>query len=89
MEAKKNFKVILSRKAKKDEVRLFQSGLQNKTERLLLQLESDPFLQPYEKLIGDLNGYYSRRISIQYRLIYHVSEEERIVKVDRMWSRYE
>ena len=89
MEAKKKFEVILSRKAKKDEVRLFQAGLQDQTEKLLFQLQSDPFLPPYEKLVGDLNGYYSRRINIKHRLVYHVSEEEKIVKVDRMWSHYE
>lgn len=67
------------------------SGLKSKVEDLLDILREDPFQQypPYEKLVGELEGAYSRRINIQHRLVYQVYEKEKIVKVIRMWTHYE
>jgi len=75
----------------KDARKLSSAGLKPKAEKLLTVLEQDPFESPppFEKLIGDLNGAYSRRINIQHRLVYQVLEEEMIVKIIRMWTHYE
>jgi len=77
--------------ALKDAKRLAAAGLKDKAQELLAVLEQDPFQTPppYEKLLGDLNGAYSRRISIQHRLVYQVLKNERVVKVLRMWTHYE
>jgi Txe/YoeB family toxin of toxin-antitoxin system len=77
--------------AQKDAVKIKQAGLKSKTETLLALLEENPYQTPpfFEKLIGDLEGAYSRRISIQHRLIYCVNEKEKYVKVLRMWTHYE
>jgi len=77
--------------AKRDARKLAASGLKPKAQQLLNLLSEDPFRTPprYEKLVGDLAGAYSRRINLQHRLVYQVLEEERIVKVLRMWSHYE
>lgn len=76
---------------KKDAEKIKKSNLAQKCQHLLALIAADPFasIPPYEKLIGDLNGFYSRRINIQHRLVYEVNEEEKIVKVLRMWSHYE
>ena len=67
------------------------SGLRTNVERLLQVLREDPWRNPppFEKLIGDLTGAFSRRINIQHRLVYQVLERERVVKVLRMWTHYE
>ena len=67
------------------------SGLRTNVERLLQVLREDPWRSPppFEKLIGDLTGAYSRRINIQHRIVYQVLERERVVKVLRMWTHYE
>jgi Txe/YoeB family toxin of toxin-antitoxin system len=67
------------------------SGLKQKAQALLAILATDPFQRPppFQKLAGDLNGAYSRRINVQHRLVYQVLEEERIVKVLRLWTHYE
>jgi toxin YoeB len=67
------------------------SNLKKKAQEILTILESDPFLDypPYEKLLGDLTGAFSRRINIQHRIVYQVIENEKIVKVLRMWPHYE
>ncbi len=85
------WRVILSTQAAKDAKKLKQAGLQPQAERLLHLLQDNPFAvpPPYEKLIGNLHGYYSRRINIQHRLVYARDEEQRIVHVLRMWSHYE
>ncbi len=77
--------------AKKDAKKLVTSGLKDKAQELLEILSQNPYQNPppYEKLVGDLMGTYSRRISIQHRLVYQVLEPEEIVKVLRMWTRYE
>jgi len=83
--------VVLSRNAVKDARKLNQSGLKPQTEKLLKILQDDPFndYPVYEKLVGNLQGFYSRRINIQHRLIYSVDKEKRTVHVLRMWSHYE
>jgi Txe/YoeB family toxin of toxin-antitoxin system len=83
--------VVFTKQAQKDSKRLAASGLKPKAERLLKLLELNPLQSPppYEKLVGDLAGAYSRRINIQHRLVYQILKEERIVKVIRMWTHYE
>jgi len=83
--------VILSKKAVKDAEKLSQSGLKPQAERLLEILKDDPFTDypTVEKLVGNLDGFYSRRINIQHRLVYSVNKKKRTVHVLRMWSHYE
>lgn len=85
------WKLMYSKQAKKDAKNLAASGLKPKAQELLDVLVEDPFRKPppFEKLIGDLSGAYSRRINIQHRLVYQVLEAERTVRVLRMWSHYE
>ena len=80
-----------SKQAVKDSKKIEQSNLKNSVMELLDVLKKDPFQNPppYEKLLGDLSGKYSRRINIQHRLVYEVFEEEIIVRVLRMWTHYE
>ena len=86
-----SWRVVYSRHAQKDARKLAQSNLREKAQVLLTLLQQDPFQNPppFEKLAGDLEGAYSRRINIQHRLVYQVLIEERIVKVLRMWTHYE
>jgi len=86
-----SWKVVFTKQAQKDAQKLAATGLKLKAEQLLELLQSDPWQFPpaFEKLIGDLAGAYSRRINIQHRLIYEVLEEERVVKILRMWTHYE
>lgn len=83
--------VVYSKHAQKDARKLAAAGLKDKALDLLAVLAADPFQNPlpYEKLVGDLAGTYSRRINIQHRLVYEVFARERIVRVLRMWSYYE
>lgn len=83
--------LVYTKQAQKDAKKLVASGLKAKTQELLDVLEENPFKNPppYEKLVGDLAGAYSRRINIQHRLVYQVLKEERIVKIIRMWTHYE
>lgn len=83
--------VVYSKHAQKDAKKLAAAGLKEKAMDLLAVLAADPFQKPppYEKLVGDLAGAYSRRINIQHRLVYEVFAKERIVRVLRMWSHYE
>jgi toxin YoeB len=80
-----------TRQAQKDARKLASSGLKDKAQELLRILENDPFQNPppYEKLVGDLAGAYSRRINIQHRLVYQVLEDEKAIKVLRLWTHYE
>ncbi len=80
-----------TKQAKKDAKKIASSGLKAKTQQLLQILAENPYQNPppYEKLIGDLSGAYSRRINIQHRLVYQLYEDERTVKVLRMWTHYE
>lgn len=85
------WRVVFARLAQKDAKKLSAAGLRPKAEALLAVLRDDPFQTPppFEKLMGDLAGNYSRRINIQHRLVYQVIEEERVVKVLRMWTHYD
>ena len=80
-----------SKQAVKDSKKIEQSNLKQSVENLLEVLKENPFQNPppYEKLIGDLTGKYSRRINIQHRLVYEVFEERKIVRALRMWTHYE
>lgn len=85
------WRVVYARQARKDAKKVATSGLKSKAQELLDILAEDPFQKPppFEKLVGDLAGAYSRRINIQHRLVYQVLEERRVVKVLRMWTHYE
>lgn len=85
------WKLVYTRQAQKDAKKLESAGLKPKTEQLLKLLEANPFQNPphFEKLVGDLNGAYSRRINIQHRLVYQVYKEIKTVKILRMWTHYE
>ena len=83
--------LLYTKQAQKDAKRLAAAGLRPKAQELLDLLATDPLRSPppFEKLVGDLRGAYSRRITIQHRLVYQVLEHERVVKVLRMWTHYE
>ena len=83
--------LYFTRQAQKDAKKLAAAGLKPKAETLLVLLRENPFQTPppYEKLVGDLAGAYSRRLSLQHRLVYQVLSEQAAVKVLHMWSRYE
>ena len=86
-----SWRLVYTRQAKTDAKKLAASGLKPKAQELFAILAEDPFRRPppFEKLVGDLAGAYSRRINVQHRLVYQVLEEERIVKVLRLWAHYE
>ena len=85
------WRIVYTRQAQKDAKKIAAAGLRQKTEELLAILSQNPFQTPppFEKLIGDLSGAFSRRITIQNRLVYQVLQEIRTVKVIRMWTHYE
>lgn len=85
------WRLVFTKQARKDAKKLASANLKDRAEELLKILREDPFQNPprYEKLVGDLAGAYSRRINIQHRLVYEILEEERTVKVLRMWTHYE
>nr|WP_282451103.1 Txe/YoeB family addiction module toxin [Marinobacter bryozoorum] len=85
------WKLVYTKQAQKDAKKLASSGLKPKAQELLALIAEDPYRKPppFEKLIGDLSGGYSRRINIQHRLVYQVLENEQVVKVLRLWSHYE
>ena len=86
-----SWKLVYTKQAQKDAKKINQSGLKSKTQELLDVLRENPFQKPppYEKLVGDLAGAYSRRINIKHRLVYQVYEADKIVKIIRMWTHYE
>lgn len=86
-----SWQLIFTKQAQKDAKKLSASGLKPKTQELLAVLAANPYQNPppYEKLVGDLSGAYSRRINIQHRLVYQVLEDQKVVKVLRMWTHYE
>jgi Txe/YoeB family toxin of toxin-antitoxin system len=86
-----DWNLVYTKQAQMDAKRLAASGLRQRAQKLLDLLAKDPFSKPppFEKLVGDLAGAYSRRINIQHRLVYQVIEERRTVKVLRMWAHYE
>lgn len=83
-----SWEIVYARHAQKDAQKLVASGLKGKTQEFPAILKENPFQNPppYEKLVGDLSGAYSRRINIQHRLVYEVFQEQKIIKVLRMWS---
>ncbi|MEM9216235.1 MAG: Txe/YoeB family addiction module toxin [Cyanobacteria bacterium P01_F01_bin.150] len=81
--------IVLSKQATKDAKKIAACGLKNKARKLIEILQENPYKPPYEKLVGDLQGYYSRRINIQHRLVYQVFEDQKTIKILRMWSHYE
>jgi len=85
------WRLVFTKQAQKDAQRIAVSGHRAKVEQLLAILRNDPYQvpPPFEKLIGDLAGAYSRRINIQHRLVYQLLDSERVVKVIRMWTHYE
>jgi len=85
------WRVLFTKQARKDARKLSDAGLRSKAETLLEILRENPYQTPppCEKLIGDLKGAYSRRINIQHRLVYQILENEKAVKVIRMWTHYE
>ena len=85
------FRIVFTKAAQQDSLKLKAAGLKDKTQQLLILMANNPFQTPppYEKLTGDLMGCYSRRISIKHRLVYEVLKTEKTVKILRMWSHYE
>lgn len=85
------WEVVYSKQAQKDALKLAASGLKGKAQTLLALLKENPFQNPppFERLVGDLSGAFSRRINIQHRLVYEVLPEQHVVKVLRMWTHYE
>lgn len=85
-----NWMLVYTKQAQKDAKKLASSGLKNKAKLLLKIIQKNPYQNPppYEKLVGDLSGAYSRRINIQHRLVYQIYEKEHAVKVIRLWTHY-
>lgn len=85
------YKIMYRKKALKDISKLNSSGLADKAQNLINIIKNNPYQTPppYEKLLGELQGAYSRRINIQHRLIYQILEKEKIIKVLSMWTHYE
>ena len=85
------YKIVYSSQAQKDAKKASKSGLKSNIQKIVNILQNNPFQNPppYEKLTGSLSGAYSRRLNIQHRLVYQIYENEKIVKVIRMWTHYE
>ena len=85
------WRVVFTKQAQKDAKKLAAAGLRTKAEKLLDILRENPYKTPptYEKLLGDLSGAYSRRINIQHRLVCQILDNEKVVKVIRMWTHYD
>lgn len=86
-----SYRIVYTKQAQKDAKKIASSGLKSKVLELLEVVSKNPFSDypPYEKLVGNLTGAYSRRINIQHRLVYQVLENEKVVKILRMWTHYE
>ena len=86
-----SWRLVYTKQANRDAKKLSASGLRAKAEELLEILRINPYQTPppYEKLLGNMTGAYSRRINIQHRLVYQILEQEKVVKIIRMWSHYE
>lgn len=86
-----SWKLVFTKQAQKDAKKIAHSGLKPQAERLLEIIKENPFKNPppYEKLVGDLSGAYSRRINIQHRLVYEVLDNLKTIKIMRMWTHYE
>ena len=86
-----SYKLVYTHQARKDAKKLKGSHIAKKAKKLLLLIQESPFADPspYEALVGDLQGAYSRRLNIQHRLVYEVFENEQVIKILRLWSHYE
>ena len=86
-----SWRLVYTRQAQKDAKKLSASGLKDKAQSLLELIKENPYCNPppYEKLVGDLSGAYSRRINMQHRLVYQVFKAEHTIKVIRLWTHYE
>ncbi len=86
-----NWELVFTKQAQKDARKIASSGLGKQVNNLLDVIKNNPYesYPPYEKLIGDLQGYYSRRINIKHRLVYQILEDTKSIKVIRMWTHYE
>ncbi len=86
-----SWRLVYTKQSLKDAKKIAASGLKNKVQPLLALLEKDPLRTPppFEKLVGDLAGLYSRRINIQHRIVYQVYRKEKVIKIIRMWMHYE
>lgn len=86
-----SWELVYTKQAQKDARKIAKSQLKEKAQELLQLIKEDPYQNPppYEKLVGDLAGAYSRRINIQHRLVYQIYEAEQIIKVIRLWTHYE
>ncbi len=86
-----SWELVYTKHAQKDGKKLAASGLKRKAQKLLDVLKDNPYKNPppYEKLVGDLSGAFSRRINIQHRLVYQVIEKQQVVKILRLWTHYE
>jgi len=85
------YSIIYSSQAQKDAKKAGKSGLKKNIQKVITILQKNPYQNPppFEKLLGDLSGAYSRRINLQHRLVYQVYEKEKIVKIIRMWTHYD
>ncbi len=85
------WQVVFTGQAQKDAKKLSAAGLRTKAEHLIEILRENPYMTspPFEKLLGDLSGAFSRRINIQHRIVYQILDSDKIVKVIRMWTHYE
>lgn len=85
------YTLYFTKQAQKDAELIKLNGFKVKVEKLLKILQENPYndLPPYEKLVGDLKGLYSRRINIKHRLVYQIYEKEKMIKIIRMWTHYE
>ena len=86
-----SWELVFTKQAQKDAEKLSAAGLKKKAQPLLDIIKEDPYQNPppYEKLVGDLSGSYSRRINIQHRVVYQLYDTEKIVKIIRLWTHYE
>ena len=86
-----SWELVYTKQAQKDAKKISASGLKNKAQNILEIVKANPYQNPppYEKLIGDIAGAYSRRINIQHRLVYQVYEQEQVIKIIRLWTHYE
>ncbi len=85
------WRVVFTKQAQKDAKKLSAAGLRPKAEKMIEILRENPYQTPppFEKLLGDLSGAFSRRINIQHRLVYQILDDEKVVKVIRIWTHYE
>ena len=86
-----NYKILFSKVTQKDKKKLLESGLDKNCKKILNMMTNDPFCYPptYEKLVGDLDGYYSKRINRQHRIVYKVDDEKKEIHIIRMWTHYD